>query len=76
MTTLTAPMNTVSAERETDDDYTLRSLIETMIREGASEREIVRALNAAASRSGNSVRIASRERSPLRALQRLLRSAA
>ncbi len=69
-TTLTHP-----SERESDD-FKLRCIVESMIRDGADEDAIVRTLRAVA-RSGDAEAGApGHARSPLRALQRIMRIAA
>ena len=58
------------------DDFTLRCLVESMIRDGADEDTIVRTLHAVAGSGDAESRASAPARSPLRRLQRIVRLAA
>jgi hypothetical protein len=62
-------------EREADD-FALRSMVESLIRDGADEDTIVRTLHAVTGSGDPESRASGAARSPLRALQRIVRLAA
>ena len=63
------------AERDSDD-FGLRCMVESMIRDGADEKTIVRTLRATTGSRATGTRAPGAGRNPLRGLQRLLRAAA
>jgi hypothetical protein len=77
LSVLAAPnTNPTSPPERESDDFALRCMVESMIRDGADEDTIVRTLHAVVGSGDAESRASGAARSPLRVLQRIVRLAA